>query len=70
MNSPTKQQLINEFEIMKSIEQQAHDFYIKAADDPIASDPAISGKLRQIAQDEQKHIQIVDQIINIVTNCL
>lgn len=70
MNSPTKKQLIHEFETMKSIEQQAHDFYLKAAEDPIAADPRISDRLRQIAEDEQHHLELVGRIINIIGNCL
>jgi hypothetical protein len=31
---PNKQQLISEFETKKLIEQDAHDFYIKASQEP------------------------------------
>jgi len=70
MSSPTKQQLINEFTTMKSIEQQAHDFYTKAAADPLAAEDRISGRLREIAEDERHHIQLVDRILNTISNCL
>ena len=62
MDKAIKHKMISEFETMKSIEQDAHDFYLRAAKDPIVTDPAIAKKLTEVAADEANHVQIVDRI--------
>ena len=68
MDKAIKHKMISEFETMKSIEQEAHDFYLRAAKDPIVTEPAISQKLAEVAADEANHVRIVDRIINIIQN--
>lgn len=70
MDNPNKQQLISEFETMKMIEQDAHDFYIKVSQDPSLKDEKIKKCFSRIAEDEQHHIELVDRIINTIKNCL
>ena len=70
MDNLNKQKLLNEFETMKLIEQDAHDFYVKASQDPSVKDEKIRKCFSRIAEDEQYHIELVDRIINILTNCL
>jgi len=70
MDNPTKQQLINEFETMKLIEQDARDFYIKASEDPGVKDEKVRSCFSRIARDEQHHVELVDSIINTLKNCL
>jgi len=70
MDNPTKQQLINEFETMKLIEQDARDFYIKASEDPDVKDEKVRNCFGRIARDEQHHVELVDKIINTLKNCL
>ena len=70
MENLNTQQLIDEFEAMKLIEQDAHDFYIKASQDPSVADDKIRNCFTKIAEDEQHHIELVDRIINTVKNCL
>jgi len=69
MDKAIKHKMISEFETMKSIEQEAHDFYLMAAQDPIITDPAIADKLTEVAADELRHVRIVNRIINIIQNC-
>ena len=66
MENLNKQQLIDEFETMKLIEQDAHDFYIKASQDPSVADDTIRNCFTKIAEDERHHIELVDRIINTV----
>ena len=70
MDNLNKQQLIDEFGTMKLIEQDAHDFYIKASQDPNVKDEMIRNCFSKIAEDELYHIELVDRIINTVRNCL
>ena len=70
MDNLNKQQLIDEFETMKLIEQDAQDFYVKASKGPGVKDEKIRNCFTKIAEDERHHIELVDQIINILRNCL
>jgi rubrerythrin len=70
MDNVNKQQLISEFETMKLVEQDAHDFYIKASQDPSVKNERIRNCFTKIAEDERYHIELVDRIINTVKNCL
>jgi rubrerythrin len=69
INKYNKEKIIGEFEMMKEMELSAKDFYTK-----IAGLPDIERQLKitftTIAQDEQRHADIVQKIINIVTNTL
>ncbi|MBN2314333.1 MAG: hypothetical protein JXM79_10415 [Sedimentisphaerales bacterium] len=70
MDTATKRKLIGEFSTMKFIEQDAHDFYLKASLDPDASVLEIRNCFRSIAEDEKVHIELVDRIMNIINNCM
>jgi rubrerythrin len=70
MDNVTKQQLVSEFETMKLIEQDAHDFYVKVSQDQSVKDERIRNCFSKIAEDERYHIELVDRILNILTNCL
>jgi len=70
MDNAAKQKLISEFGTMKLIEQDAHDFYLKASQDPSLEDKKVRNCFGRIAQDEQHHVELVDRITNILKNCL
>ena len=70
MENLNKQKLVNEFEMMKTIEQDAHDFYVKVSQDRNVKDEKIRKCFGRIAEDERRHIELVERIINIVKNCL
>ena len=70
MDNSNKQNLLNEFGTMKMLEQDAHDFYLKALQDESVKDKEVRNCFRIIAEDEQHHIEVVDRIRNIVNNCL
>ena len=69
MDNLNKQKLVSEFGMMKMIEQDAHDFYVKVSQDPKVKDEKVRKCFSRIAEDEQYHIELVDRIINIIRNC-
>jgi len=70
MKAVNKQKITREFKTMRLIEQDAYDFYVRAAQDLTVSDQKIRSCFDRIAQEENHHIELVDQIINIIQNCL
>jgi rubrerythrin len=69
MDDHNKQQLVSEFGMMKMIEQDARDFYIKVSQDRNVKDEKIRRIFGRIAEDERHHIELVERIINIIKNC-
>ncbi len=70
MDNKTKQKTLSEFETMKLIEQNAHEFYLKASENSSLTDQRIRNCFHKIAEDEKHHVVLVERIINILTNCL
>ncbi len=66
----TKQKTLSEFETMKLIEQNAHEFYLKASENSNLTDQSVRNCFGKIAKDEKHHVVLVERIINILTNCL
>ena len=69
MENLNKQKLVSEFEMMKMIEQDAHDFYVVTSQDRNLKDQKIRNCFERIAEDERHHIELTDRIINIIKNC-
>ena len=65
-----KKKLIGEFEMMRDFELTAKDLYIKIVNSPDVEQQQIKNIFAKIAEDEQRHADIVQKIINIVTNTL
>jgi len=70
MTNKDKKKIITEFEMMKDFEQSTRDFYIKISSHRDVEDQRVKDTFTRVAEDEQRHIQIVQKIINIVNNCL
>jgi len=70
MYNITKQKVLSEFKTMKLLEQNAHEFYNKILENPSLTNQNMLNCFQQIADDEKHHVEIVDRIINIITNCL
>lgn len=66
LNNGNQAKLINEFTFMKEFEKSAGDFYSKVASDERVADENIKKAFREIAQDEERHGEIVQKIIDIV----
>jgi rubrerythrin len=64
-----KKKIISEFQMMKDFELSAKDLYVKIAASPDVKQQ-IKDTFAKIAEDEQRHADIVQKIINIVTNTL
>jgi rubrerythrin len=55
---------------MKDFELTARDLYIKIATSPDVKDQTIKDTFAKIADDEQRHSELVQKILNITTNAL
>lgn len=65
-----KEKIISEFEMMKDFELSTKDLYIKICGSPDVKDQNVKDTFAKIAEDEQRHADIVQKIINIATNAL
>ncbi len=70
MKTKNKQQIVSEFETMRSIEESARDFYRQIVVDPKVESPEIKQVFSRIAEEEQRHIEIVDRILHMVRTSL
>jgi len=70
MDNATKRKLLGEFNTMKLIEQDAHEFYVKASTHPEMTGREICNCFRTIAEEEKYHMELVDRIMNIINNCV
>jgi rubrerythrin len=65
-----KDKIIGEFESMKTFEESARDLYIRISSESSIEDKNIKDVFGRMAKDEQRHADIVQKVINIVTNAL
>jgi rubrerythrin len=65
-----KKKIISEFEMMKDFELSTKALYIKIAASPDVKQQQIKDTFTKIAEDEQRRAEIVQKIIDIVTNTL
>jgi rubrerythrin len=70
ISDQNKKELINEFEMMKDFELTAKNLYTRIASSPDVEQQQIKATFARIAEDEQRHADIVQKIINIVNNAL
>ena len=61
-----KQKLIDDFEIMKGIEESARQSYLIIAADNRILDEEVKDVFRKIANDEERHAQLVQQILEMI----
>lgn len=61
-----KDKIISEFEMMKELEASARDLYVRISSDPGVKDQRIKNTFAKIAEDEQRHTELVQKIIDIV----
>jgi rubrerythrin len=70
ISEQNKKKIISEFQMMKDFELSAKDLYTKIATSPDVREQQIKDTFARIAEDEQRHADIVQKVINIVTNTL
>ncbi len=69
-NSQEKDRVLAEFKTMKSFELSAHDLYARIAADPNVSSKKIRTAFASLATEEQRHVELVQEVINIVSDAL
>jgi uncharacterized metal-binding protein len=70
MINQNKEKIISEFEMMKDLELTVKDLYIRITKSPDVKEQRIKDIFAKIADDEQRHSELVQKIINIATNAL
>ncbi len=70
ISNRNKEEIISEFEMMKDFELSAKDLYTRIAGSLDIQQEKIKDNFARIADDEQRHADIVQKIINIITNTL
>ena len=65
-----KKKLIGEFEMMKDFELSVKDLYIRITKSPDVKEQKIKDIFAKMADDEQRHSELVQKIINIAANAL
>jgi ferritin len=65
-----KEKIISEFEMMKDFELTVKALYIKIVSSPDVKEQRIKDIFAKIAEDEQRHSELVQKIINIASNAL
>jgi hypothetical protein len=63
-----KQKILREFELMEGFELSARDFYVRISSDPQLGNPELRGAFRNLAEAEQRHSEIVREIIDLLKN--
>jgi rubrerythrin len=70
IRNQNKEKIISEFEMMKDFELAVKDLYIKITISPDVKEKRVKDTFAKIAEDEQRHADIVQKIINIASNAL
>ena len=66
IETKNKNDIIAEFETMKSLELSGYDLYTQIANDRRISTQKIRDTFRKMAKDEQNHAEIVQKIIDLL----
>lgn len=66
--SRDKSKIIRELELMAGFELSARDFYTRISSDQQLGDEQLREAFRKMAEAEQRHAEIIQEIINLVNN--
>jgi hypothetical protein len=66
----SKSKILKDFELMKDYEASTAKFYNRVCSDPQVTQQQINETFRKIAQDELRHVNLVQKIIDIVNTAL
>jgi rubrerythrin len=69
-DSQTKDHVLREFETMKSFELSARDLYSRISANPNVAPQKIKTAFASLAADEQRHADLVQEIIDLVNHAL
>ncbi len=67
-SNPDKAKVVKEFETMKSFELSARDLYVRIAADLRVGEDTIRDAFAQLADDERRHADLVQEIIDLLQN--
>jgi rubrerythrin len=70
MSDYDRSKIVSEFEMMKSFELSAHNLYTQIARDPRIRAPRLKDAFLRLAKDEQRHAEIVQEIIDLIEQAL
>jgi uncharacterized metal-binding protein len=70
IRNQNKEKIISEFEMMKDFELTVKNLYIKITKSPDVKQQQIKDIFAKIAEDEYRHADLVQKIINIASNAL
>ena len=65
-----KTKIVSELETMKSFELSARDLYREISGDPRVVEPRIRDAFRRLAEDEHRHAELVQEIIDLIDTTL
>jgi rubrerythrin len=63
-----KKKIVRELKLMEGFELSAKDFYTRISSDPLLGDEKLRETFRNMAEAEQRHAEIVQEIIDLVNN--
>ena len=66
--NPNKKKVIRELELMEGFELSARDFYARISSNPQLEDHRLKEAFKHMAQAEQRHAEIVREIIDLVSD--
>jgi len=69
-NAAAKKKILGEFRMMSDFETSTRDFYLRVQSDPRVDRREIKQVFDTIAREEQKHIGIVQEIMELVESAL
>ena len=61
-----KEKLLQYFEEMKGLEESTRDYYTKISLDPSVDNQEVKDTFERIAKDEQKHADLIGEVLNII----
>jgi rubrerythrin len=69
-NDPDKAKIIGELTTMKSFELSARDLYREIAGDSRVVEPGIQAAFLRLAEDEHRHAELVQEILDLIETAL
>lgn len=69
-DKPSRSKILTDFRLMKDFEASTAKFYNRVCSDPQVPQQQINDTFKKIAQDELRHVNLVQKIIDIVNTAL
>jgi rubrerythrin len=69
-DKPTKDKILTDFRLMKDYETSTAGFYNRVCSDPQVTQQQVKDTFKKIVEDELRHANLVQKIIDIVNTAL